>query len=206
MPLLGISLLLLVHLIEGHRQIWSIKCQLGIMVVLTALLLTKNSNTSFLPPYFLVIAFSGLDKRFNRLVIATILTASPIIFWWLIRNYLGMSGSHPVVFTGNYPLLEYIYQLVQGLSYLLGPNIFGLMLLLITSSMIGISIAIERNKRQYLAKILTFVPLFVVIGSAFILLILFNLIWINDKSSNSSLSVNKIYLSAAYFVKISQKS
>jgi len=32
------------------------------------------------------------------------------------------------------------------------------------------------------------------------------LIWINDKSSNSSLSVNKIYLSAAYFVKISQKS
>ena len=32
------------------------------------------------------------------------------------------------------------------------------------------------------------------------------LIWINDKSSNKTLSVNKIYLSAAYFVKITKKS
>ncbi len=32
------------------------------------------------------------------------------------------------------------------------------------------------------------------------------LIWINDKSSNNTLSVNKIYVSTAYFIKISKKS
>ena len=179
LPLFGISILLLVKLIEEPGEILSGQRQLSIVAVLTALLLTKNSNISFLPPYFLVIAFTVVEQRFRRVITAAILAASPIIFWLLIRYYLGQTGSHPIVFSGNYSFTEYIYQFGQGLSHLFGPNIIGLSLL-VASAVVIVSNAIER-KRNNNAYTMVYVSLFVIVGSIFLLFILFNFVWIHDK-------------------------